>query len=287
MNAYAETSRTPVDTPPIFTIQSSFPPMPAPTARQLKEAAGLARRKGRAATGQFLVEGWRSVMSALDAGASIEHVFMSPGLVIPEGDESRLPADVVVLEVSEREMKKLSDVSTPPGILAVVGQPERRTLDPWPDRILLLDGVQDPGNVGTLIRTAAWLGIDAVAFGPGTADPYAPKVVRSTMGGLWDVAMSHVDDLPAWLDQAAAHKAGIWVTDMAGTSLEDWQPSSPSVVVIGSEAHGVSDAVRRAATGTITIRGAEGPKAVESLNAAVAGAIVMSHWAAPGSRSPV
>jgi len=254
--------------------------MSVPTARQLKEAAGLGRRKGREATGHFLVEGWRSVMSALDAGASIEHVFVSPGLVIPEGDESRLPADVVVLDVSDREMKKLSDVSSPPGILAVVRQPETGLTDPWPDRVLLLDGVQDPGNVGTLIRTAAWLGIEAVVIGPGTADPFAPKVVRSTMGGLWDVEMTRVEDLAGWLAHAAGQGARIWVTDMAGTPLGDWQPSWPSVVVIGNEAHGVSDAVRRAATGTIAIEGASGPRAVESLNAAVAGAIVMSHWAA-------
>ena len=258
--------------------------MSTPTARQLKDAALLARRKGREATGQFLVEGWRSVMSAVDAGASIEHIFVSPSLVIPDDGARRLAACGTVLEISDREMKKLSDVSTPPGILAVVRQPEARVLDPWPARVLLLDGVQDPGNVGTLIRTAAWLGVDAVAFGPGTADPFAPKVVRSTMGGLWDVAMTRVDDLAAWLDSASRHRAQVWVTDMTGTSLGDWRPSTPSILVIGSEAHGVSDAVRRAATGTITIEGAAGPKAVESLNAAIAGAIVMSHWptAAPG-----
>lgn len=254
--------------------------MAVPTARHLKDAAALVRRKGRDMTRTFQVEGWRSVMAAMDAGASIDHVFIAPSLVIPEGEAGRLAGCGTIFEISDGEMKKLSDVSTPPGILAVVQQPKLQELDPWPQRVLLLDGVQDPGNVGTLIRTAAWLGIDTVAIGPGTADPFAPKVVRSTMGGLWDVQMTRVDDLEGWLDGVVAHQAQVWMTDMAGTPLGKWHPSWPSVVVIGSEAHGVSDAVRRAATGTITIEGAETRKAVESLNAAVAGAIIMSHWAA-------
>ena len=253
--------------------------MAVPTARQLKDAAALVRRKGRDMNGTFQVEGWRSVMAAIDAGASIDHVFIAPSLVLPEGEASRLVGCGTIFEISDGEMKKLSDVSTPPGILAVVQQPKLQELDPWPQRVLLLDGVQDPGNVGTLIRTAAWLGIDTVAIGPGTADPFAPKVVRSTMGGLWDLQMTRVDDLEGWLDGAVAHRAQVWVTDMVGTPLGNWHPSPPSVVVIGSEAHGVSDAVRRAATGTVTIKGAETRKAVESLNAAVAGAIIMSHWA--------
>jgi len=254
--------------------------MAVPTARQLKDAAALVRRKGRDMTGTFQVEGWRSVTAAMDAGASIDHVFIAPSFVIPEGEAGRLAGCGTIFEISDGEMKKLSDVSTPPGILAVVRQPKLQELDPWPQRVLLLDGVQDPGNVGTLIRTAAWLGIDTVAIGPGTADPFAPKVVRSTMGGLWDLQITRVDDLADWLVVADAHQAQVWVTDMAGTPLSNWHPSSPSVVVIGSEAHGVCDAVRRAATGTITIDGAKARKAVESLNAAVAGAIIMSRWAA-------
>lgn len=217
-------------------------------------------------------------MAARDAGASIDHIFVSPSLIVPEGEQPRLDLIAPVFEVSETEMKRLSDVSTPPGILAVARIPESFDPDPWPERMLLLDGVQDPGNVGTLIRTAAWLGIECVGIGPGTADPYAPKVVRSTMGGLWDAQIVRIPDLDSWMARAAASGAAIWVTDMNGTSVPDWQPSTPSVLVIGSEAHGVSDAVRRNASGTVSIPAGSANRVVESLNAAVAGAIIMSCW---------
>jgi len=261
--------------------------MAAPTARQLKDAAALLRRKGRQATGCFQVEGWRSVMSAIDAGAVIEHIFVGPALTVPDDDMVRLADAAPVFRIREREMQQLSDVTTPPGILAVVRQPEPAARDPWPERVLLLDGVQDPGNVGTLIRTAAWMGIDTVAIGPGTADPFAPKVVRSTMGGLWDVVLDRVADLTDWLEQATTGGAQIWITDMTGTSLTDWAPSTPSVLVIGSEAQGCSEAVRRAAAGAVSIGRGGVPGAVESLNAAVAGAIIMSRWAPPVSQPPV
>lgn len=238
----------------------------------------MGRRKNREASGLFLVEGWRSVMSAATAGATIEHVFVSPSLVIPAGERGHLDTLGAVFDISDREMARLSDVSTPPGVLAVVRQPDLNEPDPWPDRALLLDGIQDPGNVGTLIRTAAWLGIDTIAIGPGTADPFAPKVVRSTMGGLWDVHILRIADLSVWLERRRVAGSTIWMADMEGTSVEEWHPSAPSVLVIGNEAHGVSDAVRRAAQGIVSIRGGGTDRAVESLNAAVAGAIIMSRW---------
>ncbi len=255
--------------------------MSTPTARQLKEAAGLGRRKNREAMGCFAVEGWRSVASAIQAGATIEHVFLSPGLELTSAQRADLQRTTRVFDISEREMKRLSDVATPPGILAVVRYPDLAPLEPWPSRVLLLDGIQDPGNVGTLIRTAAWLGVQSVGIGPGTADPFQPKVVRSTMGGLWDVDIHLIDDLDEWLERAASAGASTWYTDMTGESVRDGHPSAPSIVVIGSEAHGVSDAVRRKANGAISIPGGAGndrTRGVESLNAAVAGGIIMSHW---------
>ena len=238
----------------------------------------MGRKKNRETSGRFLVEGWRSVMAARDAGASIEHMFISPSLLIPEGERSGLQGSWPVFEISDPEMKRLSDVSTPPGIVAVIRKPDTRYPETWPDRIVLLDGVQDPGNVGTLIRTAAWLGIECVGIGPGTADPYAPKVVRSTMGGLWDTHIMHIEDLDSWMALAAGHHASIWVTDMQGTDVEAWHPSPPAVLVVGNEAHGVSDAVRQRAAGIVSIPGGGGTRVVESLNAAVAGAIIMSRW---------
>jgi len=130
-----------------------------------------------------------------------------------------------------------------------------------------------------LIRTAAWLGVDGVAIGPESADPFAPKVVRSTMGGIWDVRIERRRDVAEWVRRVLQEGASVWVADMDGVDVSSWEVDSPSVLVIGSEAHGVSDAVRRLATGAVSIPGAAGRKGVESLNAAVAGGIIMSHWA--------
>jgi len=252
--------------------------MATPTARQLKEAAGLSRRKNRDETGLFLVEGWRSVLSAKEAGAHIQQIFRAPSLVVTDGDDALRGERVY--DISDREMARLSDVKTPPGILAVVRIPESAHADTLPEKTLVLDGVQDPGNVGTLIRTAAWLGIRTVVLGPDSADPWSPKVVRSTMGGLWDVDVNRVTDLVTWLDRAQLMGASIWTADMDGEPVSAWRPGTPAILVIGSEAHGVSDAVRQRATGAVTIPGPDGKKGVESLNAAIAGGIIMSHWTA-------
>ena len=145
-------------------------------------------------------------------------------------------------------------------------------------KVLVLDGVQDPGNVGTLIRTAAWFGIEAVVAGPGTADYFAPKTVRATMGGLWDVILERVEHLSGFLATNVRAGVDVRVADMAGVSIEDWKPKGQSMIVIGSEAHGISEDVRTAALGAVTITGMDQSKAVESLNAGVAGSILMSHW---------
>lgn len=252
--------------------------MATPTARQLKDAAGLNRRKNRDASGCFLVEGWRSVCAAIEAGARVEHVFRSPSLVVPDGQSLGRLAGTTVFEINNREMDRISDVTTAPGIAAVVRIPE---LEPEPNlfpRTLFLDGVQDPGNVGTLIRTAAWLGIEAVVLGPDSADPWSPKVVRSTMGGIWDLRIERVPDSGAWMASSLRQEATVWMADMDGEDLATWNPEAPSILVIGSEAHGVSDAVRRVATGVVSIPGAADRKGVESLNAAIAGGIIMSRW---------
>lgn len=254
--------------------------MPRATARQLKETADLSRRKHRDRTGCFVVEGVRSVQSALDAGAGLVSVFVTPEAGLPAELARRIGQQTPLLEVSARDMAKLSDVTTPPGILAVVRKPLSANDKAADGRTLLLDGIQDPGNVGTLIRTAAWMGVNRVLIGPGTADPFAPKVVRATMGGIWDVELVSVAEPAAWIGSARAQGATAWVADMDGTPADAWAPSIPSVLVIGNEAHGPSAAVRTACDAAVSIpmRGAQ--RGVESLNAAMAGAILMERWTA-------
>jgi len=274
-----------------------------PTERRQKEIAALHRKKTREELGQFVIEGARSLESALRGGAQLHEVLLARTAELDPILLRRLAAaGIEPGELSDRMAARLAHTATPPGILAVAAIPEGSVSGA--KRVLVLDGVQDPGNVGTLIRTAAWFGVDAVVCGPGTADPFAPKTVRATMGGIWDVAIVRSDDLAESLRACRDDGFGIWAADMDGTDSRDWHPGARSVLMIGSEAHGISTELGSMIDGRVSIgragasagaghpgakaaatsegRRADGaairPPAVESLNAAVAGGILMATW---------
>jgi len=254
--------------------------MSAITERRIKEVVSMKRKKGRVEHQSYLVEGIRLVESALISGTPIVEIFATPDVI---GDErlakAMAKAGKSAVEVSNKIMAKMSDTSTPSGVLAVASVPNpTHACISCLSKVLVLDGVQDPGNVGALIRSAAWFGVEAVVAGPGTADYFAPKTVRASMGGMWDLILEQVDFLPGFI--ATNIRAGVDVqfADMTGLPVTKWSPAAHSMLVIGSEAHGVSEEVRSACAGSITIPGKDKARAVESLNAAVAGSILMSHW---------
>lgn len=247
------------------------------TERRLKAIASLKQRKHRLRMGQFILEGERSLQSALDGGARLREVLLARSSRLDPVIQTRLERDDVgVFELPDRLAAKVADTTTPSGIIAVADVP-RGSLD-GARTVLVLDGVQDPGNVGTLVRTAAWFGIDAVVSGPGTADFFSPKTVRATMGGLWDVQLVPTDDLGDVLAALEREGFGLWLADLEGTNLADWNPEDRSGLIIGSETHGFSDEVARAVLRKVSIP-RSAPGAVESLNAAVAGAVLMARWA--------
>ena len=228
----------------------------------------------------MVVEGVRSVDAAVEAGAPLVDLVVSRAVRGDQGVEDVLKkADVPVYEVSEGEMKKLSDVRTPQGLLAVV-RTELLAEEKLPAQqtIVALDGVQDPGNVGTALRTAAWFGAEAVVVGAGTAGLFNPKVVRASMGGLWDLHLAQADDLAGLLARLREHGFQAYGADLEGTSVRGWQPQRPSVLVLGSEAHGLSSSVREQLTQRLVIQGAAGRQGTESLNVAVAAGILMYQW---------
>jgi len=181
---------------------------------------------------------------------------------------------VPALHVSEGVMKSLADTGTPQGVIAVadVPQPVLPRLDARRSMVLVVDGVRDPGNVGTLIRTAAAAGCDAVVTTAGSADAFAPKVVRAAMGMHFRVPV--VADVSwDWLGPSLTELPAIYGTDMAGArawDAVDWNVGA--ALVIGHEDHGLSDDARAWCRETVAIPMARG---VESLNAAASGAIVL------------
>jgi RNA methyltransferase, TrmH family len=249
------------------------------TARRRREYRSLARAKGRRELGQYLIEGLRAVESAIMGEADLVDVVVGTSVA-----EDRAILDLVrgiscpLLSGTPQDLIHISDAVSSQGIVAAARIPAPGTLGLSP--CVVLDGLQDPGNVGTLIRTAAWYGVRSVVCGPGTADPYQPKAVRSSQGGLWDLDVHVLDDLDPVFRLARAKATPVYVADLGGTDASEWKPDWDSVLIIGSEARGPSDAVLAEATESVSLPRYGTKTGTESLNAAVAGGILMDRWLA-------
>jgi TrmH family RNA methyltransferase len=143
----------------------------------------------------------------------------------------------------------------------------------------VLNGVQDPGNVGTLVRTAAWFGFDAVLADRDSADFFAPKTVRSTMGGVFDLPLGRFDDLPAALAELAAEGREVVGAALGGSPVASWRPARQLALVLGSEGNGLAAQVEAALTVRVEIPGSPQRRGTESLNVSVAGGILMAQAA--------
>ena len=259
--------------------------MPDPLSnRRRKAIAALTRRRGRRQHNQTLIEGPRALASALDAGAPLVDCVVTKAALDDPEVQSLLDRLSVPVSVTDAEtMETLTDVQTPQGIVAVV---ERRLMEPddllpqleAEPTLLLLDGVQDPGNVGTLVRTAAWFGASGVVAGPGTAGLYGPKVMRAATGGHWSLALARTEAPGPLLDRLRRTGWGLYGADLQGVQADEWTPRRPSALVLGSEAHGLSPAVLDRLDTPVSIPGAPHRPAAESLNVAVAGGILIYEW---------
>ena len=258
------------------------------TRQRLLDLATLHRRRGRDAQGAFLVEGVRSVEAAVAAGAPLLEVVVADDVA----DDPRVAAllgrtEAPVSVVAMRDAERISDARTSQGVVAVarrIVRPDARGLGAA-RRVLVLDGVQDPGNVGALVRSAAWFGLDAVVADARSADPEGPKAVRAAMGGLWDVALVRCDLTEALVALAGAGLA-LWGADMGGTDARAWSPPDRCALVMGSEAHGLSAGVAARLDGRVSIprgtptgpSGSASVAGVESLNVVVAAGVLMDRW---------
>jgi RNA methyltransferase, TrmH family len=178
--------------------------------------------------------------------------------------------DNSVFATTSQKFAALTDTQTPQGILAVIDFPEQSFIPNAP--LLVLDGLADPGNVGTMIRTAEWFGVPNVLLGAGTADRFHPKTLRATMGSVFRCA---VHSTPHLADELQAHFADyrFYGASLQGAvPLEDVDFSGKVGIVMGSEARGISPDVLSVLSGTFMI---EGFGAAESLNVAVATGVVL------------
>lgn len=245
----------------------------------VKHVVSLKRRKDREEAGEFVIEGRRLLAEALNRGADIRQVFLAPGKRQPEWEplmkeieRRRLPLE----EVDERVMRKLSLTVEPQGLLAVLKQPHHDWADVQigPDTVLLvLDGIQDPGNLGTILRTALAAGVQYVCLSKGTVDLYNDKVVRSTMGAVFALTVLDEQDAPEILAFCREHSLRLGLADLKGDApYKAGVLKPPLALVIGNEGNGPQEIFRSAADVKVAI-----PmfNEVESLNAAVAAGILL------------
>ncbi len=240
----------------------------------------LTTRKGRLASGHVLVEGWKAVDELLQSTWTVGSVVVDLQRVPPHGTavlRRCAERSVEVRSGTAADLRAVSDVREDQGIVAIASRPSvgLDALPPSGD-LLILDGVADPGNVGTLIRTADWFGITGVILGPGCASVENAKVLRSTMGSLFHLLTIEVEDLAAACRNIASRGITLVTAEVEGGTWPDWVPRGRVAIVLGSEAHGVSAAVRMVATEQVSI-----PRTgrAESLNVAAAGAILLSSLA--------
>lgn len=240
--------------------------LPLSKARAAQFSA-LRERKYRYQNRQFVVEGHKLTQEALASGFPVLGVVVRGQTPPPAGDFPLFQAD-------EATFAKLSTLEQPEGVLAQIGFPENRPFcGPAPDGLpaggFVLDGVQDPGNLGTILRIADWFGLGAVVLGPGCVDPLNAKTLRASMGAIFRVPIYTVADLAAWL---AAQPGPCWRADMEGERLGQAPLSAQDWVVLGNEANGISPQLRALETlKPLTI-----PRfgAAESLNVSIAAGIL-------------
>lgn len=246
--------------------------------RILTLARDLKRRKSRERQALFVVEGVRAMEELLKAPLSVRGILSGPQLAdAPRGKallEAIAASRIEHSVVSEAEFRSAAETESPQGVLAIAEIP-RRSLDALSGakklRLVVLDAVQDPGNVGTIVRTAAALGADATVALPGTVDLWNAKVVRSAMGAHFHHVAFHAtsEQLFAFLE---SESIALWAADSSGTPADEITAPERLAIAVGNEGGGLSSSVRERASATVSLPIAS---TVESLNVAVATGILL------------
>lgn len=242
------------------------------SANEIKRVRSLSDKKFRDRYGLFCVEGEKMVDEALRSGFDVEAVYRKD-------------------EIGEEQMSRISSLSSPSPVLAVVRKPQDINLSSdaaLSDALgqsglyLALDTIRDPGNLGTILRVADWFGIDAVFAAPDTVDVFNPKVVQATMGAIFRVKF-HYAEIPALCRAAVSAGGNVYGTFLDGSDMYEKQlnpgKDSPSVIVIGNESNGISDEVAGLVSDRLYIPPyPKNDTGSESLNAAVATAITVAEF---------
>ena len=229
---------------------------------ELKLIKSLQQKKCRNEHGLFVVEGKKTVEEVLNSNMEIYKLFTVDSNELETGD-------VPFYSISNKELSQISSLKNPNGYLGVfhIPKPTDQILSDW---ILVLDGVQDPGNLGTIIRLCDWFGITDIICSTDTVDCYNPKVLQATMGSIARVNVQY-KDLDAFLNST---ELPVYGTFMDGVSVNNTKLPKKGIMIMGNEGKGISDAIAQLCTDRLAIP-QFGEATTESLNVASATAILL------------
>ena len=236
---------------------------------KVKEWKKLLQKKGRDATNQYIVEGLHLVEEACKYPVLIQSVIIRQDLTLPEW----IPSNVEIFQVSNEVAKAIADTETNQGIFAICKK-EDHLVSNQAISFLLLDAIQDPGNLGTIIRTADAAGVDTIILGEGTVDLYNPKVIRSAQGSHFHVPVIK-GNLFEWVGQLKASGVTVFGTALEGAEpFFQVEPRPPFALILGNEGNGVNPKLLEQTSQNlyVPIYGKS-----ESLNVTIAGGILLYH----------
>ena len=248
----------------------------------VKHIKRLKEKKYRDEYGEYVVEGLKLIKEAIQENADIKHIVVCDGCDNSEMIESHLKYEMARLDfiyVPQNIFKMISDVENPQGVLAVIGKTKYTNIEAdinlSEDIILALDDIQDPGNLGTILRTADSVGLKQILVSKGTADSYNPKVVRSTMGAIFRVNVIECDNLKETLKDLQSKDYKVMTTSLKAKKSIYEVHYKKKIIVIGNEANGVSKEILNLADEKVII-----PMLgkTESLNASVATGVILYEY---------
>lgn len=249
------------------------------TTNEIKQFASLKQKKFRLEHGKYLIEGFHLIEECLSSPHELEYIILRNDVDL-QGHTAILEKiaqnKTIVEPLPEKLFNKLVDTESSQGIVGVVSRPETKITNSPGDLIIALDKVSDPGNLGTIIRTSYWFGVDQILLSEGSADPYNPKVVRSTQGGIFHTNITEDAELAVELKKLESKGYAVYLFTLdAERSLSQITQSAKSiksVIVFGSEAHGISKEIVDTGFEKVKI---EGYSASESLNVAISAGIAL------------
>jgi TrmH family RNA methyltransferase len=237
------------------------------TKSKLKLIKSLSRKKHREEHQLFIVEGYKSIRELVESDLIVKDILITSG-------NHRLD-DLDPVIISAKEMDALSNLKTAPGYLAVFKMKEKKSL-PQTGKIIALDDIKDPGNLGTIIRLADWFGVEHIVCSKETVDVYNSKCVQASMASLARVQV-HYLDLVSYIQNTSLQ---IYPTAMNGVSIYENALPQEGIIILGNESQGIREELLNTGT-AISIPQYGNQQDTESLNVAMATSVIISEWMRP------